>query len=136
MNSMGFIRGDMVLAMDGYDVSAISPFMWDRQTIVLLCDSRNTIENIRNILRSNRKPNSTQYNTNYDIDGFVNLDYNPRETDPANRNVRIVYCDMEHMDMKEVNERFQCSYMIRIKAERSETNGTPRISREISEISG
>ena len=138
MSSIGFINNNVALAVNGYDVSAISvdelPWTWDRQTIVLLCANREIMNDVQETLRSSRKPNSSQYSDHYNIDGFVNLNYSIHEKDPANRNVRIVYCDMERMTKDEVYRRFQCSYMIRVG--RSESNGTPRIGRGILKIFG
>ena len=136
MNDIGFISNSMALAIGRYDVSAISicDWIWDRQTIVLLCADREVMDGVQKTLRDIRRPNSSQYSDHYNIDGFVNLDYNIYEKDPANRNVRIVYCNMERMAMDEVYRRFQCSYIINV--ERSEPNGTSRIGRGIPKISG
>lgn len=134
MNDIGFISGDMALATKGYGVSAIPiNWTWDRQTIVILSD-QSILSYIQRYLRSNRIPSSMTKDCNYQIDGFCNLNYNPRERDPAKRNVRIVYYDIEHGNIEEVFRRFQCSYIIRV--ERSECNGTSRISGEIPKISG
>lgn len=133
MNNIGFISNDMALATKGYGVSAIPVhWVWDRQTIVLLCEDSSMIADIQSYIFKIRKPNSMYHGRIYSITGFVNLDYKTYEKDPANRNVRIVYCDMEYMKMEEVYDRFKGSYII--KVERSESNGTSRISRELPQV--
>lgn len=136
MNSIGFMEKEVIMAIRNkkYEVNFESTRRWDRQTIVIMCDNKDTIEEIRNNINKSRKPNVGHCCENYRIDGFVNLVYDPREIDPANRNVRIVYCDMSHMRSAEVYERFQCSYIIRV--ERSEQSGARQISRRIPKISG
>lgn len=132
---IGFISTDMVSATSNYNVNIVqTQWVWDRQTVVLLCDNQDMIDHVRSSIHHNRRPNSIHQNVGYSIDGFVNLNYNRGEKDPANRNVRIVYCNLEHIKIEEIYKRFECSYII--KVERSGYNGTSRISREVSKIPG
>lgn len=131
MNDIGFIS-PAVTSLP-YRLSAYKPELWDRQTVVLLCNNVN-INELRKHIRSIHRPNATSSGSNYEIDIFVNLNYKKGEPDPANRNIRIIYCDSEDITMESINNRFPNGYIITV--ERSELNGTPRISREIPKISG
>lgn len=134
-NELGFMTGDIALLADRYRLSTIElPYGWDRQTIVMVCEDNDVLNEIRDMIRDRRRPNTVCNSVNYGIDGFINLNYKMYESDPANRVVRIVYCNRERMTFREISDRFQCGYIIRV--ERSESNGTPRISREIPEVSG
>ena len=114
-----------------YKLMARVPDTWDRQTMVMLYYDDRTIGDIKRYL-SHRRPNSHVDGYGYEIDGYVNLGYNEWENDPANRNVRIVYCDMRIMTPAQVDDRFPNSYIIRV--ERREDDDTRRIGREIPQI--
>lgn len=113
---VGFMGNTISEATEQYGVNvAISHWCrWDRQTITMMCEDMDMINDIRGKINKVKKPNSTYNGTHHIIDGFVNLVYDPKEVDPANRNVRIVYCDMSHMREIDVYERFRGSYIINI----------------------
>lgn len=120
-----------IIARDKYILFTNPPRIWDRQTFVFLCEDDNIVRDIKRYL-SHRKSNSHVDSVGYEIDGYVNLNYDPHEKDPANRNVRIVYCDMRIMTPAQVDDRFPNSYIV--KVERREDNDTRRIGREIPQI--
>ena len=135
-NFLGFMHNDIVTS--GYDIwiqGNDRGFMWDRQTVVMLCDNNNVAEGIRKELGRRRPPSSHTSSKGYEIDGYVNLNYSVDERDPANRNVRIVYCDMQIMTIEQVNDRFPNSYMIKVKERRDKIgDATQRIGRKVLEI--
>lgn len=137
MNEVGFMEDSLLLAITsvcGSNMEVRKPDFWDRQTIVMICDSQHTIDRIRNILGRRRSPSSHTYSRGYEIDGYVNLNYSKSEKDPANRNVRIVYCNDRIMTMREVDDRFPNSYIFKVKGKEDDYD-TRRISREIPQIS-
>ena len=54
---------------------------------------------------------------------------------PANRNVRLVYCDGSRMTLDEIIDRFSDGYIIKVERKEGNYIGTSRIGRELPEIS-
>ena len=143
MDNLSFVGGDiMSFAHENNLIFSINKddgmFRWDRQTIVLLCDNDNILQKAMKHFSSIRKPQSELYETTYHIHGFVNLDYNINERDPAKRNVRLVYCDRNVITMEEIHRRFDSAYIIKV-GERSEYEyaeyvRTQRIGKPIPQI--
>ena len=133
MNNIGFISP--TIASLPYELYVCDQPLWDRQTVILWCDNNVDINQLRRHLRNIHKPQATSHGSHYEIDIFVNLNYSRNERDPANRSVRIIYCRCRDLTMESINHRFPNSYIIRVE-ERSELNGSSRISREVPQISG
>lgn len=133
MNNIGFIS-PAVTSLP-YRLSAYEPELWDRQTVVLLCGDDIDINELRRHIRNIHKPNAVSNGSNYDIDIFVNLNYKMGEPDPANRSVRIIYCNTKSITMESINNRFPNSYIIKVDTMRGEeANGTSLFGRAISQI--
>lgn len=129
MNDIGFIGSDIATIGNIVPISD-NIDRWDHQTVVLLVNDDN-IDTVMRSFQSRRRPQSLYEGIGYKVHGFVNLNYSKNERRPENRNVRIVYCNMDRMSIQEVNQRFSDGYIM--KVERSEDNGsrTPRISGSI-----
>lgn len=129
MNDIGFIGSDIATIGNIIPISD-NIDRWDHQTVVLLVNDDN-IDTVMRSFQSKRRPQSLYEGIGYKVHGFVNLNYSKNERRPENRNVRIVYCNMDRMSIQEVNQRFSDGYIM--KVERSEDDGsrTPRISRSI-----
>lgn len=130
-----FLNNELMAVDDKYNIESIKPMTWDRQTLLILCPSSNIQDEVIRLFRTNRKPQSNTIGRGYKIDGFVNMDYKPNERDPANRNVRIIYCNMEIMTREEIYDRFPNSYIIKVEEKGGYDNATPRIGRELPQIS-
>ena len=134
-NEVGFMTGSIIEAMSGYQFLVMENLWnWDRQTIVIM-SSKEILNEMSKHFTRNRRQSSHYECDRYTIDGFVNMNYHPSETDPANRNVRIVYCNEEVMEYSEIIDRFQNSYIIRVRRG-EEIDGIQRLDRTVPEISG
>jgi hypothetical protein len=138
MEKLGFMH-EIITTHDKYDISyGCNGSEWDRQTVVILCGSSQISCKMRSYVGRRKSPSSHSYGNGYQIDIFTNLNYSKNEKDPAMRNIRIVYCDMSIMNMREVNSRFPNSYIIIMRDKGDELingNDTRRIGREIPQIS-
>lgn len=137
-NELGFITPAIVglpFNLEVLSCNDYNGFIWDRQTVVVYCNDMDELNEVRDYLRTRHRPNTTSMGNNYRIDIFVNLDYSMHERDPANRNIRIVYCTKE-LSIEEVNTRFPGCYIVRVKDRKENNHGTPRISRKIPKIFG
>lgn len=131
MGDLGFMHNDIV--QNGtYDITYNYNGGWDRQTIVMMCQSAEDVAGIRKLLGRRRSPSSRSQGNGYQIDVYTNLNYEAWERDPAKRNVRIVYCDMNIMRIKEINDRFPNSYMLIVRRG-DKKYGSKFISGEISQ---
>ncbi len=83
---------------------------WDRQTVVIYCDEHR-LDSIRHHIHKVHRPHATSNIPHGIIDVFVNLNYSPSERDPANRNIRIVYCSKE-LSVEEIINRFPNCYIL------------------------
>ena len=108
------------------------PVLWDRQTLLFICDGIAIKDMVKDSITRKYKPTSHSEGYGYCIDVYTNLNYSIHETDPAMRNIRCVYCDSNIMNMQAIYDRFPNSYMI--KVERRDGNDACRISREVPEI--
>ena len=130
MNNIGFLQ--LPLNMDW---KAIEPMMWDRQTLAILSHT-SILEMVKADIRSKHKPTSHSEGNGYEIDVYTNLNYNVWETDPAMRNIKVVYCDIGIMDMESVNKRFPNAYIVKVGIKKGDVKFEPqRIGREIPQIS-
>lgn len=114
MGDLGFMHNE-IMDNGTYDVAYKYNGFWDRQTIVMMCQSAEDAIGIRKLLGRRRSPSSHSMGNGYQIDVYTNINYEVWERDPAKRNVRIVYCDMNIMTLKEINDRFPNSYMLIIR---------------------
>lgn len=136
-NNLTFIDNELMIGLCGYDVSALKPDMWDRQTLAILCHISDK-HKIMNSIRRVHKPTSHSEGSGYEIDIYTNLNYKMNERDPAMRNIRVVYCDIDTMTLEALNNRFPNSYIIKARKENRKEISYDRpqyASREISEIS-
>lgn len=133
MGDLGFMHNEIV-DNGTYDVAYRYNGFWDRQTIVMMCQSEEDVIGVRELLGRRRSPSSHSMGNRYQIDVYTNLNYEVWERDPARRNVRIVYCDMNIMTLKEINDRFPNSYMLIVRRG-DKKYGTRCAGREIPEIS-
>ena len=132
MNELGFMSNDISTIGNLQYIGAYN--RWDHQTIVFICNDNTECNRISSLLRSRRKNQSHTDSANYQIDGFVNLNYSPNEKNPANRNVRLVYCDGSRMTLDEIIDRFSDGYIIKVERKEDNYIGTSRISRELPQI--
>lgn len=129
MNDIGFIGSDIVTIGNIIPVSN-NIDRWDHQTVVLLVNDDN-IDTVMRSFQSRRRPQSLYEGVGYKVHGFVNLNYSKNEKRPENRNVRIVYCNMDKMSMQEVNQRFSDGYIMRVERSEDNVSRTSRIGRSI-----
>lgn len=129
MGDLGFMHNEIV-DNGVYDIAYKYNGAWDRQTIVIMCHSAEDVRGIRELLGRRRSPSSRSQGNGYQIDVYTNLNYNAWERDPAKRNVRIIYCDMNIMQLKEINDRFPNSYMLIVRRG-DKKYGSKFVSREI-----
>lgn len=115
MNQLTFMDNAFMTSLCGYEISAIQPELWDRQTLVFLCQSKQMYEQIRESIRRGYKPSSTSMGNGYEIDIYTNLNYSKSERDPAMRNIRAIYCNENMIPPRVLNERFPNSYIIRVR---------------------
>lgn len=109
-------------------------FKWDRQTVVVSASGDNT-KLLRQHFRQFHKPQATSHGTAYDIDVFVNLNYDMYERDPAKRCIRIVYADSDILSIEEISKRFPNSYILITETGKEVyQDGTPRISGAVPQI--
>ena len=123
MNDIGFISSDIIPVSNNID-------RWDHQTVVLLVNDDN-IDTVMRSFQSRRRPQSLYAGVGYKVHGFVNLNYSKNERRPENRNVRIVYCNMDKMSMQEVNQRFSDGYIMKVERSEDNVSRTSRIGRSI-----
>lgn len=129
MNDIGFIGSDIMTIGNIIPVSN-NIDRWDHQTVVLLVNDDN-IDTVMRSFQSRRRPQSLYNGVGYKVHGFVNLNYSKNEKRPENRNVRIVYCNMDKMSMQEVNQRFSDGYIMKVERSEDNVSRTSRISRKI-----
>lgn len=129
MNDIGFIGSDIMTIGNIIPVSN-NIDRWDHQTVVLLVNDDN-IDTVMRSFQSRRRPQSLYEGVGYKVHGFVNLDYSKNEKRPENRNVRIVYCNMDKMSMQEVNQRFSDGYIMKVERSEDNVSRTSRIGRSI-----
>ena len=129
MNDIGFIGSDIMTIGNIIPVSN-NIDRWDHQTVVLLVNDDN-INTVMGSFRSRRRPQSLYEGVGYKVHGFVNLNYSKNEKRPENRNVRIVYCNMDKMSMQEVNQRFSDGYIMKVERSEDNVSRTSRIGRSI-----
>lgn len=129
MNDIGFIGSDIMTIGNIIPVSN-NIDRWDHQTVVLLVNDDN-IDTVMRSFQSRRRPQSLYEDVGYKVHGFVNLNYNKNERRPENRNVRIVYCNMDKMSMQEVNQRFSDGYIMKVERSEDNVSRTSRIGRSI-----
>ena len=129
MNDIGFISSDIMTIGNIIPVSN-NIDRWDHQTVVLLVNDDN-INTVMGSFRSRRRPQSLYEGVGYKVHGFVNLNYSKNEKRPENRNVRIVYCNMDKMSMQEVNQRFSDGYIMKVERSEDNVSRTSRIGRSI-----
>lgn len=129
MYDIGFISSDIMTIGNIIPVSN-NIDRWDHQTVVLLVNDDN-IDTVMRSFQSRRRPQSLYEGVGYKVHGFVNLNYSKNEKRPENRNVRIVYCNMDKMSMQEVNQRFSDGYIMKVKRSEDNVSRTSRISRKI-----
>lgn len=129
MNDVGFISSDIMTIGNIIPISNNTD-KWDHQTVVLLVNDDN-IDAIMRSFQSRRRPQSLYEGVGYKIHGFVNLNYSKNERRPENRNVRVVYCNMDRMSMQEVNQRFSDGYIMKVERSEDNVSRTPRIGRSI-----
>ena len=130
MNDIGFIGSDIMTIGNIIPVSN-NIDRWDHQTVVLLVNDDN-IDTVIRSFQSRRRPQSLYEGVGYKVHGFVNLNYSKNERRPENRNVRIVYCNMDKMSMQEVNQRFSDGYIMKVERSEDNVSRTSRIGRSIS----
>lgn len=87
---------------------------WDRQTVVIVCNSWVSVMKVREKIRGQRNPNSSHFIIAgiIESDSFVNLNYDPTCRRPQDRNVRIVYIDGSRVMADEIYSRFSDAYII------------------------
>lgn len=129
MNNVAMMNA---IVRNDYEYLALENHNWDRQTIVMIFKCSQDLMTVRKRINEYKRPSSVYSGYGYEIDGFLNFDYQLSEHDPANRNVRIVYCNMSIMTEEKVNERFGSGYIIYIER-KGESNdrhniGLPEIS--------
>lgn len=129
MNDIGFIGSDIMTIGNIIPVSN-NIDRWDHQTVVLLVNDDN-IDTVMRSFQSRRRPQSLYNGVGYKVHGFVNLNYSKNEKRPENRNVRVVYCNMDKMSMQEVNQRFSDGYIMKVERSEGNVSRTSRISRKI-----
>ena len=129
MNDIGFIGSDIMTIGNIIPVSN-NIDRWDHQTVVLLVNDDN-IDTVMRSFQSRRRPQSLYNGVGYKVHGFVNLNYSKNEKRPENRNVRIVYCNMDKMSMQEVNQRFSDGYIMKVERSEDNVSRTSRIGRSI-----
>ena len=129
MNDIGFIGSDIMTIGNIIPVSN-NIDRWDHQTVVLLVNDDN-IDTVMRSFQSKRRPQSLYEGVGYKVHGFVNLNYSKNEKRPENRNVRIVYCNMDKMSMQEVNQRFSDGYIMKVERSEDNVSRTSRIGRSI-----
>ena len=129
MNDIGFISSDIMTIGNIIPVSN-NINRWDHQTVVLLVNDDN-IDTVMRSFQSRRRPQSLYEGVGYKVHGFVNLNYSNNEKRPENRNVRIVYCNMDKMSMQEVNQRFSDGYIMKVERSEDNVSRTSRIGRSI-----
>lgn len=129
MYDIGFISSDIMTIGNIIPVSN-NIDRWDHQTVVLLVNDDN-INTVMRYFQSRRRPQSLYNGVGYKVHGFVNLNYSKDEKRPENRNVRIVYCNMDKMSMQEVNRRFSDGYIMKVERSEDNVSRTSRISRKI-----
>lgn len=129
MYDIGFISSDIMTIGNIIPVSN-NIDRWDHQTVVLLVNDDN-IDTVMRSFQSRRRPQSLYEGVGYKVHGFVNLNYSKNEKRPENRNVRIVYCNMDKMSMQEVNRRFSDGYIMKVERSEDNVSRTSRISRKI-----
>lgn len=129
MNDIGFIGSDIMTIGNIIPVSN-NIDRWDHQTVVLLVNDDN-IDTVMRSFQSRRRPQSLYEGVGYKVHGFVNLNYSKNEKRPENRNVRIVYCNMDKMSMQEVNQRFSNGYIMKVERSEDNVSRTSRIGRSI-----
>ena len=130
MNDIGFIGSDIMTIGNIIPVSN-NIDRWDHQTVVLLVNDDN-IDTVMRSFQSRRRPQSLYEGVGYKVHGFVNINYSKNERRPENRNVRIVYCNMDKMSMQEVNQRFSDGYIMKVERSEDNVSRTSRIGRSIS----
>ena len=129
MNDIGFISSDIMTIGNIIPVSN-NIDRWDHQTVVLLVNDDN-IDTVMRSFQSRRRPQSLYEGVGYKVHGFVNLNYSNNGKRPENRNVRIVYCNMDKMSMQEVNQRFSDGYIMKVERSEDNVSRTSRIGRSI-----
>jgi len=129
MNDIGFIGSDIITIGNIIPVSN-NIDRWDHQTVVLLVNDDN-IDTVMRSFQSRRRPQSLYEGVGYKVHGFVNLNYSKNEKRPENRNVRIVYCNMDKMSVQEVNQRFSDGYIMRVERSEDNVSRASRIGRSI-----
>ena len=129
MNDIGFISSDIMTIGNIIPISN-NIDRWDHQTVVLLVNDDN-IDTVMRSFQSRRRPQSLYEDVGYKVHGFVNLNYSKNEKRPENRNVRIVYCNMDKMSMQEVNQRFSDGYIMKVERSEDNVSRTSRIGRSI-----
>lgn len=129
MYDIGFISSDIMTIGNIIPVSN-NIDRWDHQTVVLLVNDDN-IDTVMRSFQSRRRPQSLYEGVGYKVHGFVNINYSKNEKRPENRNVRIVYCNMDKMSMQEVNRRFSDGYIMKVERSEDNVSRTSRISRKI-----
>ena len=129
MNDIGFISSDIMTICNIIPISN-NIDRWDHQTVVLLVNDDN-IDTVMRSFQSRRRPQSLYEGVGYKVHGFVNLNYSKNEKRPENRNVRIVYCNMDKMSMQEVNQRFSDGYIMKVERSEDNVSRTSRIGRSI-----
>lgn len=129
MNDVGFISSDIMTIGNIIPISNNTD-KWDHQTVVLLVNDDN-IDTVMRSFQSRRRPQSLYEGVGYKVHGFVNLNYSKNEKRPENRNVRIVYCNMDKMSMQEVNQRFSDGYIMKVERSEDNVSRTSRIGRSI-----
>lgn len=134
MNDIGFISSDIVTIGNIIPVSN-NIDRWDHQTVVLLVNDDN-IDTVMRSFQSRRRPQSLYEGVGYKVHGFVNLNYSKNEKRPENRNVRIVYCNIDKMSMQEVNQRFSDGYIMKVERSEDNVSRTSRIGRSIPTQTG
>lgn len=129
MNDIGFIGSDIMTIGNIIPVSN-NIDRWDHQTVVLLVNDDN-INTVMRSFQSRRRPQLLYEGVGYKVHGFINLNYSKNEKRPENRNVRIVYCNMDKMSMQEVNQRFSDGYIMKVERSEDNVSRTSRIGRSI-----
>lgn len=129
MNDIGFIGSDIMTIGNIIPVSN-NIDRWDHQTVVLLVNDDN-INTVMRSFQSRRRPQLLYEGVGYKVHGFINLNYSKNEKRPENRNVRIVYCNMDKMSMQEVNKRFSDGYIMKVERSEDNVSRTSRIGRSI-----
>lgn len=95
-----------------YDEPILIGDIWDKQTIVFKVRNHGHMITIMRKLRQNLKPQSV-----HDIvpgiisESYVNLNYEPWDKDPSNRNVRLVYVMMDICTNEMIVDRFDNAYV-------------------------